>query len=291
MLSIAGSVLAAQDKSTVTLLYGNRRSDSVMFADEIADLKDAYPERICLVHVLSREPQEVELFNGRLDAGKLRALLPVTVDVAAVDHWWLCGPFGMVEDAIGVLAELGVPRGRIHRELFYVEDEPPAQATHAEAAAGPGAEVTVLLDGRSSTVDRPGRHADPRRGPAGPARPAVRLQGRGVRHLPRPARRGRGHHAPQLRSGAGPNSTRGTCSPASPCPRPTRSPSTTTPSHRGVRMQDLTSPAGDLDPIERASADELRALQLERLQLVAAARLRQRAALPRGLRRGGRAPR
>ena len=155
VLSIAGSVLAAQDKSTVTLLYGNRRNDSVMFADEIADLKDAYPERICLVHVLSREPQEVELFNGRLDAGKLRALLPVTVDVAAADHWWLCGPFGMVEDAIEVLGELGVPRRRIHRELFYVEEEPPAQATHAEAAAGPGAEVTVLLDGRSSTVTVP----------------------------------------------------------------------------------------------------------------------------------------
>jgi ring-1,2-phenylacetyl-CoA epoxidase subunit PaaE len=155
VLSIAGSVLAAQAKSTVTLLYGNRRNDSVMFADEVADLKDAYPERICLVHVLSREPQEVELFNGRLDAGKLRALLPVTVDVAAVDHWWLCGPFGMVEDAIEVLGELGVPRRRIHRELFYVEEEPPPQATHAEAAAGPGAEVTVLLDGRSSTVTVP----------------------------------------------------------------------------------------------------------------------------------------
>ena len=158
VLSIAGSVLAAQGKSTVTLVYGNRRNDSVMFADEIADLKDAYPERICLVHVLSREPQEVELFNGRLDAGKLRSLLPVTVDVSAVDHWWLCGPFGLVEDAIGVLGELGVPRGRIHRELFYVEDEPPAQASHAEAdpsTAGPGAEVTVLLDGRSSTATVP----------------------------------------------------------------------------------------------------------------------------------------
>jgi ring-1,2-phenylacetyl-CoA epoxidase subunit PaaE len=105
--------------------------------------------------VLSREPQEVELFTGRLDAAKLRALLPVTVDVAAVDHWWLCGPFGLVEDAIGLLAELGVPRRRIHRELFYVEDAPPAPATHAEQAAGPGAEVTVLLDGRSSTVTVP----------------------------------------------------------------------------------------------------------------------------------------
>ncbi len=155
VLSIAGSVLATQDKSAVTLFYGNRRNDSVMFADEIADLKDAYPERICLVHVLSREPQEVELFNGRLDAGKLRALLPVTVDVAGVDHWWLCGPFAMVEDAIALLGELGVPRDRIHRELFYVEDEPPAEVTHDEGPAGPGAEVTVLLDGRGSTATVP----------------------------------------------------------------------------------------------------------------------------------------
>jgi len=152
MLSIASSVLAADPGSAVTLLYGNRRNDSVMFADEIADLKDAYPARIALVHVLSREPQEVELFNGRLDQAKLRALLPVTVDVGAVDHWWLCGPFGMVSDAIGLLTELGVERGRIHRELFYVEEEPPPVAGHAEAPPGPGAEVTVLLDGRSSTV-------------------------------------------------------------------------------------------------------------------------------------------
>ena len=152
ILSIAGSVLAAHPDSTVTLLYGNRRNDTVMFADEIADLKDAYPARTCLVHVLSREPQEVELFNGRLDPGKLNSLLPVTVDVAAVDHWWLCGPFSMVQGAIDVLTELGVPRNRIHRELFYVEDEPPAEAKHADAPVGPGAEVTVLLDGRSSTA-------------------------------------------------------------------------------------------------------------------------------------------
>jgi len=152
VLSIAWSVLAARDDSSVTLIYGNRRSDTVMFADEIADLKDAYPARACLVHVLSREPQEVELFSGRLDPGKLRALLPATVDVPAVDHWWLCGPFEMVEGALGVLAGLGVPRGRVHRELFYVEDVPPPEATHAELPPGPGAEVTIVLDGRSSTV-------------------------------------------------------------------------------------------------------------------------------------------
>jgi ring-1,2-phenylacetyl-CoA epoxidase subunit PaaE len=155
VLSIAGSVLAARGDAFVTLLYGNRRSDSVMFTDEIADLKDSYPARICVVHVLSREPQEVDLFNGRLDADKLRSLLPVTVDAGAVDHWWLCGPFAMVEGAIGVLTELGVSRNRIHRELFYVEDAPPEPAKHDDAPVGPGAEVTVLLEGRSSTATVP----------------------------------------------------------------------------------------------------------------------------------------
>ena len=155
VLSIAASVLQAHPDAAVTLLYGNRRADSVMFADEVADLKDAHPDRMQLVHVLSREAQEVDLFAGRLDAGKLRALLPVTVDVPAVSHWWLCGPFGMVTDAIDVLTELGVSRDRIHRELFYVGDEPPAEVHHADAPAGPGAEVTVILDGRSATVTIP----------------------------------------------------------------------------------------------------------------------------------------
>jgi ring-1,2-phenylacetyl-CoA epoxidase subunit PaaE len=155
MMSIAASVLGADEKSTVTLLYGNRRSDTVMFADEVADLKDAYPARMQIVHVLSREPQEVELFSGRLDAGRLAELLPVTVDVAAVDHWWLCGPLGMVTDAIEVLRAQGVDAARVHRELFWVGDDPPAAATHEDAPVGDGATLTVILDGRSSTLTLP----------------------------------------------------------------------------------------------------------------------------------------
>jgi len=155
VMSIAASALAADDKSTVTLIYGNRRSDTVMFADEVADLKDAHPARMHLVHVLSREPQEVELFSGRLDPERLTALLPATVDVAGTDHWWLCGPYGLVTGATEVLRELGVEPGRIHRELFWVEDEPPAEAVHADAPVGPGATVTIILDGRSSTLTLP----------------------------------------------------------------------------------------------------------------------------------------
>jgi len=155
MMSIAASVLAADDKSTVTLLYGNRRSDTVMFADEVADLKDAYPARLQLAHVLSREPQEVELFTGRMDAAKLRLLLPALSEVGRVDHWWLCGPFGMVTDAAEVLTELGVPGERIHRELFYVEEEPPEQEHHEEPVLAGGSEVTVILDGRTTTTTVP----------------------------------------------------------------------------------------------------------------------------------------
>lgn len=155
MLSIAASVLQAHTDSAVTLIYGNRRTDSVMFADDVADLKDAHPARMRLVHVLSREPQEVDLFSGRLDADRLRRLLPATLEVMDVDHWWLCGPFGMVTDAIAVLTEFGVASTRIHRELFYVGDDPPSETRHEDPPPGPGADVTVILDGRTTTATVP----------------------------------------------------------------------------------------------------------------------------------------
>lgn len=154
VLSIAASALA-DERSEATLLYGNRRADSVMFADEIADLKDSCPDRLQLVHVLSREVQEVELFSGRLDAGRLRRMLPAVCDVPGVDAWWLCGPYGMVTDAMQVLAELGVPADRVHRELFYVEDVPPEQEHHEEKPLTGGCEVTVVLDGRRTTATIP----------------------------------------------------------------------------------------------------------------------------------------
>jgi ring-1,2-phenylacetyl-CoA epoxidase subunit PaaE len=140
----------------VTVLYGNRRSNSVMFAEELSDLKDTYGSRLELIHVLSREPRGVDMFTGRLDADRVRLLLESLVPVPAVDHFWLCGPFGMVIDAQQVLQELGVPKERIHRELFFVEDVAPEPVQHAEATStGPTSDVTVLLDGRSTTLTLP----------------------------------------------------------------------------------------------------------------------------------------
>ncbi|MFF7387906.1 1,2-phenylacetyl-CoA epoxidase subunit PaaE [Streptomyces scabiei] len=157
MLSIAESVLAADDRSRVTLFYGNRRTGSVMFADELADLKDLHPARFQLAHVLSREPREAEVLSGRLDTDRLSALIGGLVDVTAADHWWLCGPHGMVRDAQRVLAGLGVPDTRIHQELFHADDAPVRQTRRHEEAVteGPVSLVTVTLDGRSTTAALP----------------------------------------------------------------------------------------------------------------------------------------
>lgn len=155
LLSIAHAVLA-DPAGSVTLLYGNRRSDTVMFADELADLKDTHTARLELVHVLSREAREVELYTGRLDRAKLGQLLATVLDPASVDHWWLCGPYEMVVGLREVLAGAGVPAGRVHTELFFVEDVAPEQARHTEPVpAGATSAVTVVLDGRSTELALP----------------------------------------------------------------------------------------------------------------------------------------
>jgi ring-1,2-phenylacetyl-CoA epoxidase subunit PaaE len=155
VLSIAASVLAAHPDTRVTLLYGNRRTDTVMFTEELADLKNAHGPRLHLLHVLSREPMEAEIFSGRLDADKLRTLLGGLVDVSDVDHWWLCGPLGMTEAAVEVLTGFDVDRKQVHRELFYVDEPPPELHRPDAEVSGATSEVTVVLNGRATTLTLP----------------------------------------------------------------------------------------------------------------------------------------
>ncbi|SEH00179.1 ring-1,2-phenylacetyl-CoA epoxidase subunit PaaE [Nonomuraea solani] len=151
MMSVAATVLS-HPGAQVSLLYGNRTSRTVMFAEELGDLKNRYGARFQLVHVLSREPRDVELFSGRLDADRLRRMLTDLVPVEAFDHVWLCGPLPMVEDARAVLTDLGVPARNVHVELFYV-DEPPPQPRRPEPGLPTGATtvLTTVLDGLRST--------------------------------------------------------------------------------------------------------------------------------------------
>ncbi len=155
MMSIASSLLTNPD-AQVTLLYGNRRTTTVMFAEELADLKDTYGSRFDLIHVLSREPREVELFSGRLDPERIEQILRSLVPVGAVTGFWLCGPFEMIIATRELLGRLGVPAESVHAELFYVDDVPPPPARHDEATYdGPASTVTVTLDGRSTELRLP----------------------------------------------------------------------------------------------------------------------------------------
>ena len=154
MLSIASTVLS-HPRAEVTLLYGNRTSSSVMFAEEIGDLKNLHGPRFQVLHVLSREPRDVELFSGRLDADRLRRLLQVLVPVGDMDHVWLCGPFAMIDDAREVLAEHGVAAERIHFELFYVDEPPPELHRAGPGVEGETSDVTLVLDGLSATAPMP----------------------------------------------------------------------------------------------------------------------------------------
>ena len=150
VLSILSSILELEPRSRCTLVYGNRTTGSIMFLEDLEALKNRFAERFQLIHVLSREPHEVPLFAGRIDATKLRELARTLIDVDGVDHWFLCGPLDMVETAESTLGELGVDPSTVHQELFFdqrIELPPPTD----ESAEGT-VTLSVTLDGRTSVV-------------------------------------------------------------------------------------------------------------------------------------------
>jgi len=150
ILSIVTTTLEQEPGSRVTLIYANRTSRTIMFLEELEDLKDRYRGRFHLIHVLSREAQDAELMSGRLDAARLTKINETLVPVETVDEWFLCGPFEMVTDLRVALLDQGADPHRVHTELFHVEAKPPVrQPTVADE--GEGAQVEINLDGRTST--------------------------------------------------------------------------------------------------------------------------------------------
>jgi ring-1,2-phenylacetyl-CoA epoxidase subunit PaaE len=122
-----------------------------MFLEELADLKDRFPERLVLLNVLSREEQESELLSGRIDPERLTRLASTgLLPVHEIDEFYLCGPFGMVTEGRQTLHELGVPPEHVHVELFHADAPPPRPPR--EGPAHDAATVTVVLNGRASTL-------------------------------------------------------------------------------------------------------------------------------------------
>ncbi|MER5440344.1 1,2-phenylacetyl-CoA epoxidase subunit PaaE [Streptomyces sp. NPDC002790] len=153
VLSIAGTLLDRAPHARFCLIRSDRSTASTMFLEEVADLKDRYPDRFQLVTVLSREDQQAGLASGRLDQERLTELLPALLPVERVAGWYLCGPYGLVQGAERALRTLCVRRERVHEEIFHVDEGPARdrQAAPAPAFAPAHSTVTAQLDGRSGS--------------------------------------------------------------------------------------------------------------------------------------------
>ncbi len=159
VLSILATALAVEPDSTAALIYVNRRTSTIMFLEELEDLKNRYPERFQLINVLGSEPTEVEMLSGRLDVERLGRILDTLLPVDDVDEWFLCGPLPLTDTVRGVLLDRGVDGARVHRELFHVGPTAPRVRSDAgtPGAGAPvgGSAVTVLLDGRTAEFRLP----------------------------------------------------------------------------------------------------------------------------------------
>ncbi len=158
VMALATTVLARSRTSRFTLVYTNRSTLDVMFLDELADLKDRYPTRFALHHVLSREQRAAPVLSGRLDEQRLRRILDGLIPPQTIDEWFLCGPFELVQLCRDTLADVGVDRSHVRYELFTTGE--------AGAPAGPRRPVQVradepvrtiefTLDGQSASVQSP----------------------------------------------------------------------------------------------------------------------------------------
>lgn len=154
ILSIAKSLLSRDPSARFTLVYGNQTAQSVMFAEEWEDLKNRYLGRLSIVHILSRQAQDVALLSGRITGERLQALARGVVDVSDVDDAYLCGPQAMIADVKAALEGMGLAGERVHSELFA--SAAPRAAFHAPApqpVTGVLSRINVTLDGASRAFD------------------------------------------------------------------------------------------------------------------------------------------
>jgi len=156
ILSIMKAVLGAEPKSRFTLIYGNRRQRSTMFAEELEDLKNRYLSRLVLHMVFSQEATDLPLYNGRIDRAKIGEFLGTLVDPRGIDHAFVCGPHGVNDEAEAALLAAGLAPERIHVERFGIPDEsgpgkravqPPREGDAADAL------VTIVRDGIAREIE------------------------------------------------------------------------------------------------------------------------------------------
>ena len=158
IISIIKTILKREPHSRVTLLYGNQRVATMMFKEELEAVKNQYMSRFQWLNVLSRERQDVEILNGRINNRKGAELIQHLLDLHGIDEFFLCGPEAMISEVSRGLRSEGINEDKIHYELFAASAEAAAAraARHHERAlnlAGMVAQVTVKADGRQTCFE------------------------------------------------------------------------------------------------------------------------------------------
>ena len=201
VLSLIATTLEIEPDSSWTLLYGNRTANTVMFLEELEGLKDRYPGRFQLFHLLSREGSDLPLLSGRIDDAKIRVVHDRLLGGREVDGWYLCGPYDMVMAARRTLGDLGVDEARIHDELFFAGpldlDSLPPEPPPGEGSV----DLTVILDGRAVETRMTPETSILDAALQGAIRAPLLVQRRDVRHMQGTNRRGRGANGQELRPG------------------------------------------------------------------------------------------
>ncbi|MDB6012630.1 MAG: hypothetical protein JWL65_4880 [Gammaproteobacteria bacterium] len=143
VLSVLRALLAANSGNRVILFYGNASTSRAMCLEELLALKDRYLDRVSLHFVMSREPQEVELYNGRIDPSRVRQLARVLFAPGEVSEYFVCGPGNMIDEVAATLRELGVEADRIHGEHFTVASTTAVGGIPESVAASASGAITV----------------------------------------------------------------------------------------------------------------------------------------------------
>jgi len=154
ILSLIKTAMIEEPESRFTLIYGNRDSQSVIFLDELARLKNRYMSRLEIHHFLAEESEDIDLFNGMLDRAKCDEVLDSLVDPAGAAAFFICGPGPMMDSAEAALKGRGIAPARIHIERFTADRPPEALQAQLEAMSrgAQGMTMLVTLDGRKRRV-------------------------------------------------------------------------------------------------------------------------------------------
>ncbi|MDN5871922.1 MAG: FAD-binding oxidoreductase, partial [Nitrococcus sp.] len=156
VLSIIETTLAVERASRFTLVYGNRTSASILFREELEDLKNTYMGRFNLMHVLSREPSDIDLLHGRIGKEKCAQLYERWIDLARIDECFICGPEPMLQAVTEALHAHGIEGKRMHFELFTTPGEVKRQSEQRRADRRVDhtvSRIALVSDGRRHEFD------------------------------------------------------------------------------------------------------------------------------------------